>query len=264
MANVRSICRRAWHALRTPWAAGLLGVVLIADGYRQVDWNGFEPGPSLLARAAGWCQDQLGHGRGWMCRLPAFPTVVAFGELKDGSVMLVDEGMPKDSTPFAVTLDATFNRYGAWSDWLDRREFTFEFEPSMHQDTRESAVRAWWSFAQQYYGRDGGMARTDGAGVTVTRIDGWRLANEVVALSALALFARAGWYSAFHWRSDRRRARGGCSKCGYSREGLDAGAACPECGATGSRAGASLATGSLTSTTAVDFDSSPRRESELP
>lgn len=64
----------------------------------------------------------------------------------------------------------------------------------------------------------------------------------------------------------RRRAirHGACPKCGYSREGLDASVVCPECGATGSRARASLATGSLTSTTAADVDSSPRAEGELP
>jgi hypothetical protein len=38
-------------------------------------------------------------------------------------------------------------------------------------------------------------------------------------------------------RRARRRLRGACVGCGYSREGLAAGAACPECGAGGGKAG---------------------------
>ncbi len=101
-------------------------------------------------------------------------------------------------------------------------------------------------------------------GFKTYRVNSVGLVHELAALMGLALFARASWYTAFHWRSDRRRARGGCPTCGYSREGLDPGAPCPECGTLASLAAGTSRIGSFTSTIVADVDSSPRRESEPP
>lgn len=253
MVAVRSIIRRTWHALRTPWAAGALLAALAVDTYRVVDWHGPDAGSALYARGTEWMRERLGITRPWMCRLPAFPTVVAFGVLPDGSVMLVDEGMPKDARSLVVPLDASFNWYGAWTEWLDRRAFTFTFDPSTDQATRERAVRAWWTTnGRPYYARDGGITTFASDRVTVWRIVPAYVAHELGALTCIALLARASWYTAFHWRSDRRRARGGCPSCDYSREGLDAAAPCPECGAPASLGAGTSRIGSLTSTTAAD------------
>ncbi len=229
MATPRSILGWIWRASRTPWAGGILLAALAGDTYRVVDWHGPDVGSSLYARGTEWLHDRLGIVRPWMCRLPAFPTFVAMGVLPDGSVMLVDEGMPKDAKQILVTVDASFDRYGVWTEWLDRREFTLTFDPSVDEVTRAKGVAAWWTLEKAYYAREG-AASLGPDRVVVTRVDRVLLAHEIGALMGLALLGRASWYSAFHWRSDRRRARGGCPKCGYSREGLEPGAPCPECG----------------------------------
>jgi hypothetical protein len=71
----------------------------------------------------------------------------------------------------------------------------------------------WWPYWA-------GRPSTFGAGVMVG-LPLWPLA---------AVGAGAGWGL---WRAGaarRRRARGVCTGCGYPREGLGSGAACPECG----------------------------------
>jgi hypothetical protein len=66
---------------------------------------------------------------------------------------------------------------------------------------------------------------------------GWTVG--VVPLWPWALASGAGAF--WLWRGHvvrRRRERAGCCACGYSRAGLSAGAACPECGRGAAGAGA--------------------------
>jgi ssDNA-binding Zn-finger/Zn-ribbon topoisomerase 1 len=52
----------------------------------------------------------------------------------------------------------------------------------------------------------------------------------IVAIPCWALAAFAAAPTLLIWRHDRKRDPNACPKCGYSRTGLPADRACPECG----------------------------------
>lgn len=273
MGKARRIASRIWRALRAPWAAGVLLVAIVVDGIRVVDWHNPDRPSTVLAWSVGLCGHALGfYPAVWEAPHTGTPRPERFVALPDGSVVplpggsvvaLVDDP-PPGGIPVEVFVHRSSARFGVWTEWLKNAHFEFTFVGEVDEHIRQRTAQAWWTATGWADPRFGGPASFRSDAIGFTRVNTWRLIHELTALTGLALFARAGWYTAFHWRSDRRRARGGCPSCGYSRDGLEETAPCPECGETGPRAGASLATGTLTSTIAADAGSGRRDEGESP
>lgn len=267
MQRVRRIASRIWSALRTPWGAAILLVVLTLDGIRVVEWHNPDRPSTLVAAFAESCGRGLGvRPAGYMCILTGPRRPVPFALMPDGSLKIADERARAAGAEIELILESSSStQLGVWTEWLGRRSIDFTFEPSASNATRRRFVQAYWQLVdKEYYADMVGQPRITADSIRFTEIHLARLANEIVALLALGLLARAGWYSAIHWRSDRRRARGACPSCGYSREGLDAAAPCPECGAPASLAAGTSRNGSLTSTTGADAGSGRRDEGESP
>lgn len=56
--------------------------------------------------------------------------------------------------------------------------------------------------------------------------------GESMVYGALCLTLAVAATASLTWsKRERRRQRGECEACGYTRAGIDAGAVCPECGA---------------------------------
>lgn len=267
MALARAILMRAWRGLRAPWAAIVLLVALGVDAYRQVDWRWAETGSSLMERAAIWCRDRTGYIPPQTCILcyEQYPTTVEFARHPDGTIAFIDENTPDDSQFIAAEVNQTYRELGVWSTWLTYESYRFAFAPDVDKEARRPAVLLWTRTMQQWgYIDEPLISHSSSVGRSQILVNWASAANELAALTGLVLLARASWYTAFHWRSDRRRARNACPSCGYPREGLDAAAPCPECGAVASAGVETFRNGTFTSTIAADAGSGRRDEGESP
>lgn len=218
----------AWcaHASRTPYAAIALSMAITIGVWVQA--RGKFSHPSTALERVVWLNPK---SRGYTSPAAPLAEPICIARGPDGS-WRVGERAHTSETLYRGVAFATQRFHGLFTRWYIIREYQVHAnEGDLTNEQRRAMRRAWWAKSRLGDFEQGGLHREiTHRSVLIYDVSKVALAYEIAFIIAMASAARAYWYTAFHWRRDRRRARNACPSCGYPREGLESAAACPECG----------------------------------